>query len=193
MKFISKRYVVKIPSEIFVLYCKKKSQLLISDKTKKIIIDLKVKLKILKKNNCIIITEIPVEHVSNKFKKIKRSLQGLTYFLIKKLIKNFKTTSCKKLNLIGIGYKVFEVNSKKSKYKLLHFKLGYSHNIYYKIPESLNIQIRQSNKLFISGSDTNLVSTSASTIKDYKLPEPYKGKGILYFNETIKLKEGKKI
>lgn len=193
MKFISKRYVVKIPSEIFILYCKKKSQLLISNKTKKIIIDLKVKLKILKKDNCIIITDMPVKHISNKFKKIKKSLQGLTYFLIKKLIKNFKTTSCKKLNLIGIGYKVFEVNSEKFNCKLLHFKLGYSHDIYYKVPESLNVQIRQSNKLFISGSDTNLVSTSASIIKDYKLPEPYKGKGILYFNETIKLKEGKKI
>lgn len=193
MKFISKRYVVKIPSEIFILYCRKKSQLLILNKTKKIIIDLKVKLKILKKKNCIIVTDFPATYVSNKLKKIKKSLQGFTYFLIKKLIKDFKTISFKKLNLIGIGYKVFEINSKCYKFRLLHFKLGYSHSIYYKIPKFLNINIRQANKLFISGNDFNLVSDAASVIKDYRLPDPYKGKGILYFNESLKLKEGKKI
>ena len=193
MKFIPKRYIIKIPSEISIFYSEEKAQLLISDKVKKTIYNLKVKLKVIKDKNYIIVTSMPFSKIPNKQKKNKKSLQGSTFFFIKRLIKNFKTTSCKKLNLIGVGYKVFEINSLNDSYKLLHFKLGYSHNIYYKIPINLNIKIRQSNKLFISGYDSNLVSNSSSIIKSYKLPEPYKGKGILYFNESIELKEGKKI
>ena len=99
--------------------------------------------------------------------------------------------TCKKLKLVGVGYKVFEIAH--SNYKLLHFKLGYSHNIYYRIPDNVEIVVSQSTKIFISSYDYTLVSAVSSIIKNYKYPEPYKGKGILYFNESIKLKEGKKI
>ena len=97
-----------------------------------------------------------------------------------------------KLKLIGVGYKVFE-NKSNSKNTFLHFKLGYSHSIYYKVPDNLNIHIRNSNKLFISGTNSDFVTKTASIIKSYKVPEPYNGKGILYFDEFLTLKEGKKI
>lgn len=192
MKFISKRYVLKIPSEISVLYNKKNQNLLISNGLKNIIFNLKVQLKILKNQNYIIVTDLPFVNVSTQLKR-KKSLQGKTFFSIKKIFKNMKTVTCKKLKLVGVGYKVFKINDKRFDYKLLHFKLGYSHNIYYKIPNTVNIKIRQSNKLFILGDDYDLVSQISSIIKNYKYPEPYKGKGILYFNESIKLKEGKKL
>ena len=191
MKFIPKRYVIKIPSEISVLYSEKKSQLLVFNDTKKVVINLTVKLKILNSKSYIVVSDIPFLKLS-KSSKLKKSLQGSTYFFVKKLLKDFKTLSYKKLDLVGIGYKVFEIN-KNTSYKLLHFKLGYSHNIYYKVPKSLDIQIRNSNKLFISGDNYNAVAKASSVIKSYKVPEPYKGKGILYFNESITLKEGKKI
>lgn len=193
MKFIPKRYVIKIPSEISFLYFEKQEQLLILNDVKKVLINLPVKLKILNNKNCVIISNIPFGEIANKSNKFKKSLQGSTYFFIKKLLKNFKILSYKKLNLIGIGYKVFEVAHKNTAQKLLHFKLGYSHSIYYKVPDNLSIQIRNSNKLFISGTNPDFVTKTASIIKSYKVPEPYKGKGILYFDESLTLKEGKKI
>ena len=96
-----------------------------------------------------------------------------------------------KLRLSGIGYKVFE--SRLEDRKLLHLKLGNSHSLYYKIPEKIVIKIIQSSKLFIFGDDYAKVCQIAALIRSYKKPEPYKGKGILYANEIIKLKEGKKI
>lgn len=193
MRFISNRYVLKIPSQISVLYCKEKKKLLISNGLKKMTIDLQVKLKILKQKNCIVVTDQPFYKVSSKASKQNKSLQGKYYFIIKKTFKNIKTVTCKKLKLVGVGYKVFLITNGEVSYKLLHFKLGYSHNIYYKIPKNLEVKIRQSNKIFILGHDYDLVSKTASVIRSYKYPEPYKGKGILYFNESIELKEGKKL
>ena len=77
--------------------------------------------------------------------------------------------------------------------KLLNFKLGYSHQIFFKIPRNLNVFCLKSTKLFVSGLSNSYVNQIAALIRSYKTPEPYKGKGILYENEKIILKEGKKI
>ena len=192
MKFISNRYSLKIPREISLIYFEKQQKLLILNNYVKILIKLQVKIKIIKNKNYIIITDIPFIETSNNLKN-KKILQGQTYFNIKKNMFNSKRLTSKKLKLVGVGYKVFEINNNNSDYNLLHFKLGYSHNIYFKIPHNLNITTRQSTKLFLSGYNSNLVSRIASIIKNYKYPEPYKGKGILYSDEIIQLKEGKKI
>lgn len=94
-----------------------------------------------------------------------------------------------KLKLVGVGFKV-EIHDN----KLLEFRLGYSHSIYYKIPEDLNIEIpkNKSSVLIIYGIDLQKVKQTAAEIRFLKKPESYKGKGIRYFDETIKLKEGKK-
>lgn len=76
---------------------------------------------------------------------------------------------------------------------LLHFKLGYSHMIYFKIPINLKIYCLKANKLFILGDSYLFVTQIASLIRSYKVPEPYKGKGIVYTTEKIILKEGKKL
>ena len=92
--------------------------------------------------------------------------------------------------MVGVGYKVFlhpQINN------LLQFKLGYSHLIYYKLPENMNVSISKSTIIYVSGDCLNTVTQTASNIRSYKKPEPYKGKGILYFNEQIKLKPGKKV
>ena len=193
MKFISKRYVIKIPSEISVLYCNKTKHLLIKTKVSQKVLSLKVKIIILKEKNLLLVTNLPIQ--INSFKSIKnfKSLQGTTTSLIKKMFKEVLSIDCKKLKLVGVGYKVFTIKTEKLGLELLQFKLGYSHNIYYKIPKDISIKVRQSTKIFISGFDYNKVSQIAANLKNLKLPEPYKGKGILYFDEIIKLKEGKKI
>ena len=95
-----------------------------------------------------------------------------------------------KLKLVGIGYKVFEINHIKNLYQ---FKLGFSHSIFYRIPENVKVTVKKNTLIYLSSSNLNNVTQIASDIRSYKKPEPYKGKGILYYNETVKLKQGKKI
>lgn len=93
-----------------------------------------------------------------------------------------------KLNVIGVGYKAFlEQDS-------LVLKIGFSHNVNYSIPKNIKIKILNQKLLtiVIFGQNLQEVTQAAAEIKALKPIEPYKGKGIKYFNETIKLKEGKK-
>lgn len=191
MTYIPKRFIVKIPSEITVLYNSKTKTLVIKTDKKQKILNLKVKIFILKEKNLIIVTNIPYYKQSNKLKNLFKSLQGTTIALIKRSFLEVTSITCKKLILSGIGYKVFEETLKNNKF--LHFKLGNSHSLYYKIPKNITIKLMQSSQLFIFGYDFKKISQIASVIRSCKKPEPYKGKGILYSNEIIKLKEGKKI
>lgn len=97
----------------------------------------------------------------------------------------------KNLKINGVGYRAFFTETFDQ--KLLTFKLGYSHYIYMKIPENLNVSCFTKTKLCVFGNSYNNVSYFSSLIRTNKLPEPYKGKGVLYGNEIVKLKEGKKI
>lgn len=188
MSFISKRYIIKIPSEICVIYDKNKNLLLIKSKKKKKLLRLNLKLLILKEKNLIIVTN----QISNTLNSFSKTYQGILVSLIKQALLDVKVTTHKKLKLVGVGYKVFEEFTKFNE-KLLHFKLGYSHSLYYKIPKNISIKIHQSTKMFVSGHCLFNISQCASNLRKFKIPEPYKGKGILYVNEHIKLKEGKKV
>ncbi|RLN53945.1 hypothetical protein BBP00_00009128, partial [Phytophthora kernoviae] len=92
-----------------------------------------------------------------------------------------------KLNLIlkGIGFKAFIKNN------ILILKLGFSHNISITIPSNIKI-INQNNTLIFSSLDNIFLSQFVHYIKNFKKPEPYKGKGLLLKNEKILQKEGKK-
>lgn len=191
MTYISKRFIIKIPSEITVLYSPKNKTLLIKTNNKQKILNLKVKILLLKEKNLIVVTNLPYSKQSNKLKNLFKSLQGTTLALIKQSFLEVTSITCKKLRLSGIGYKVFDETF--GNHKFLHLKLGNSHSLYYKIPDNVIIKLIQSSKLFIFGYDFKKVCQIASIIRNCKKPEPYKGKGILYSNEIIKLKEGKKI
>ena len=73
------------------------------------------------------------------------------------------------------------------------FKLGYSHPIFFKIPNNLQIFCFKFIKLFVWGNSYKNITQTSALIRSYKKPEPYKGKGILYEGEKIVLKEGKKV
>lgn len=93
-----------------------------------------------------------------------------------------------KLNIIGIGYKAFIEE------KILKLRLGFSHNILYTIPKDITIKIlnQRTLTLLIIGNDLQKVNQTAAEIRNLRSVEPYKGKGIKYFNEIVKKKEGKK-
>lgn len=152
---------------------------------------LKTKLIIEKKKRIIKITREPFSTISNNEKKKLKAVQGTQVSLLKQMLLDISLFFCKKLKLIGVGFRVSTL--KVLGQDVLHFKLGYSHSIYFKIPKNLKIFCLKSTKLFILGHSYLFVTQISGLIRSYKTPEPYKGKGIVYTTEKIILKEGKKI
>ena len=135
-------------------------------------------------------SSIPLINLSNNKKKNISALRGTATAIIKQLILETSSILYQKLKLVGVGYKVFERETLNN--KILMFKLGYSHPIFFKTTENLKFYCLKFTKLFIYGSSYQDVTQAASLIKSHRAPEPYKGKGVLYSNEIIKLKKGKK-
>ena len=183
MRFNIKRQSIKIPSDISIFYSKALKILVLKINNKKKLIRLNVKILILKDKNTIVVTNKLFSNVISKNDKYRRSLIGITLSQIKQALLDLSLISHKKLKLVGVGYKVFEETKLKS-IPLLQFKLGFSHSLFYKIPKEISIKTYQGTKLFVSGNDYNRVSHVTAIIRLCKIPEPYKGKGILYLNEN---------
>ena len=185
-----KKFIIKIPKNIKIIYEEKNNLLLILGEINKKILKLNFKLILLKEKNSIYLTNVTNKNLNNIEKKKIKSLRKNDVNKIKKNILNSSIKINTKLKMVGIGYKVFLDNKINN---LLKFKLGYSHFIYYKLPVNMNVSISKSTIIYISGNCLDNVTQITSDIRSYKKPEPYKGKGILYFNEKIKLKPGKKV
>jgi large subunit ribosomal protein L6 len=186
-----KNKLIKIPKHITVVFDSKKKNLIFIGPKKIKFLNLQLKIKLIKQINSILITSFLFTKISNSNLKTIKSLQGTTIALIKQCFIETTYTLYKKLKLVGVGYKVFSLDSIES--KLLMFKLGYSHPIYFKVPKNLKILSLKFTKIFVCGTSLQNVTQISSLIRSYKKPEPYKGKGILYENEKINLKEGKKV
>ena len=191
MNNTTKRHIVKIPNNISMYYCDAKHIVIFSNLFSQKALRLKTKLIIEKRKRVIKVTQEPFNAISNNEKKKLKIVQGTQINLLKQMLLDISHSFCIKLNLIGVGFRVFVL--KLFDLDLLHFKLGYSHFIYFKNPKKLKIFCLKTNKLFILGNSYLFVTQIASLLRSYKVPEPYKGKGILYTTEKITLKEGKKV
>jgi len=186
-----KKYIIKIPKNIFLCYSEKYRNIFLKSPSGHRLIHLKLKLKILDEKKNIIVTNKFFNAVSSSEKKKVKSYQGTYTSLIRKNIFEILKPNFKKLKLVGVGYKVSLI--KKNKLTLLKLSLGFSHDIYFKIPNDIKIICYKNNKILILGDNYQKVTLIASKIRSYKTPEIYKGKGVLYENEQLKLKEGKKV
>jgi large subunit ribosomal protein L6 len=92
----------------------------------------------------------------------------------------------KKLELQGVGFRAAVQG------KVLNLTLGFSHPVNYPIPEGITIEAPSVTEIVIKGIDRQRVGQVAAEIRDFRPPEPYKGKGVRYAGEQITLKEGKK-
>lgn len=117
--------------------------------------------------------------------KVQRSLHGLWRALIQNMINGVTTGYSKKLELVGVGYRA-EMKGRK-----LQLLLGYSHPILFAPPEGIKIEAPAQTNITISGIDKQLVGQVAAKIRSFRLPEPYKGKGVKYEGEYIRRKAGK--
>ncbi len=113
-------------------------------------------------------------------------LWGTQYSLLKNYINGLSQGYTKTLELIGVGFRTTLDNNN------LIFKLGYSHEVIYKIPSDIVIKCPKQDKIIIFGINKQRVNEVVSKIQLLKKIDPYKGKGILLENTKLRLKEGKK-
>jgi|NorSeaMetagenome_1021524.scaffolds.fasta_scaffold01506_4 large subunit ribosomal protein L6 len=119
-----------------------------------------------------------------------KSLQGTVASLIKQTFIDLTSGFRQKLKLVGVGYKA---SIKKTDEKFfLELKIGFSHACDIEVPENLSVICIKPTVIYVSGYNKQNVSNFAACIRSYKFPEPYKGKGILYEDEKIILKDGKR-
>ena len=119
----------------------------------------------------------------NDLKKMK-SLHGLTRTLINNMVVGVTSGFEKKLEVNGVGYRAAKQGKK------LNLTLGYSHPVEMEDPEGIETTVEQ-NIITVKGIDKEKVGQFAAEIRDKRRPEPYKGKGIKYVDETIRRKVGK--
>jgi large subunit ribosomal protein L6 len=118
--------------------------------------------------------------------KLARSSWGMSRTLVANLITGVTVGYTKSLEISGVGYRA-ALNG-----KALQLNLGYSHDVIYDVPAGIEIKVPKPTEIVISGIDKQRVGQVAAEIREYRGPEPYKGKGVKYTGEYIFRKEGKK-
>ncbi len=114
------------------------------------------------------------------------AMSGTFRALINNMMQGVSKGFQKKLELQGVGFRA------KAQGKTINLTLGYSHPIDYQLPDGVTAETPSVTEILISGVDKQLVGQVAAEIRDFRRPEPYKGKGIRYANERVYRKEAKK-
>ncbi|MFL5361365.1 MAG: 50S ribosomal protein L6 [Myxococcales bacterium] len=118
--------------------------------------------------------------------RIAKGLHGLTRTLVKNAVEGVVKGYERNLEISGVGFKA-EVKGKD-----VHFTLGFSHPVVFKLPEGITAEVdAKQTKLAVRGVDKHLLGLTAAKIRALRPPEPYKGKGIKYATEIVRRKEGK--
>ena len=118
--------------------------------------------------------------------KRARSMWGMQRTLVANMVEGVTNGFSKKLEINGVGYRA------QLKGSSLNLQLGFSHDVEFPIPQGIKIETPDQTTVVISGINKQLVGETAAKIREYRKPEPYKGKGIKYEGEYIFRKEGKK-
>ncbi len=124
---------------------------------------------------------------SNPPRKVNISaMQGLSRSLANNMVIGVTKGFEKKLALVGVGYRA------KLAVKAINLELGFSHPVQFKLPEGVTAEVPSQTEIVLKGTDKQLVNEMAAQIRRIRPPEPYKGKGVRYADETIIKKEVKK-
>ena len=127
-------------------------------------------------------TEINVSRPTDQ--KEHRSLHGLTRTLINNMVVGVTEGYQKTLEIVGVGYRAQKQGNK------LVLNLGFSHPVEMEDPQGIETAVEGA-KIIVKGIDKQQVGNYAAVIRDWRRPEPYKGKGIKYSNEVVRRKAGK--
>lgn len=118
--------------------------------------------------------------------KDARAKWGMSRTMIENLFKGVKDGYEKKLEITGVGYRAAMQG------KNLQLQLGFSHDVIYQPPEGISLACPKPTEIVVTGINKHVVGQVAAEIREYRGPEPYKGKGVKYAGERIVRKEGKK-
>jgi large subunit ribosomal protein L6 len=118
----------------------------------------------------------------------KRAKQqwGMSRTVVQNLVTGVTEGFKKELEIVGVGYRA------QAQGKVLKLALGLSHDVNFEVPEGVTVTAPKPTEIIIEGTDPQLVGQVAANIREWRKPEPYKGKGLKYKDEYIFLKEGKK-
>jgi large subunit ribosomal protein L6 len=115
-----------------------------------------------------------------------RAMTGTTRALVNNMVVGVSQGFERKLQLVGVGYKA------QAKGKVLNLALGFSHPIDYELPEGIVAETPNQTDIVLKGIDKQLLGQVAAEIRNFRRPEPYKGKGVRYADEVVRRKEAKK-
>lgn len=118
--------------------------------------------------------------------RFSTAIAGTTRALLANMAHGVSEGFEKKLELIGVGYRA------QSQGKKLNLTLGFSHPVNFNVPEGITIETPTQTEIVVKGTDKQLVGQVAAEIRRFRPPEPYKGKGVRYADERVRLKEAKK-
>lgn len=114
------------------------------------------------------------------------ALAGTTRAVVNNMVMGVSTGFERKLELVGVGYRA------KAQGKTLNLNVGYSHPIDYALPEGITVETPSQTEIVLKGADKQQLGQVAAEIREFRPPEPYKGKGIRYADERVFRKEAKK-
>jgi len=118
--------------------------------------------------------------------RFSTAIAGTTRALLANMARGVIDGFEKKLELVGVGYRA-QFQGKK-----LNLTLGFSHPVNFTVPEGITIETPSQTEIVVSGTDKQLVGQVAAEIRRFRPPEPYKGKGVRYADERVRIKEAKK-
>ena len=140
-----------------------------------------------------LVDEVAVEMTDDGIKidprsqsKKARAMWGMSRTLVQNIVTGVSDGFVKRLEINGVGYRAAVQG------KDLQLNLGYSHEVKYPIPSDIKIECPKPTEIVITGIDKQKVGQVAAEIREFRPPEPYKGKGVKYADEHIFRKEGKK-
>jgi large subunit ribosomal protein L6 len=134
----------------------------------------------LKKDGEALVVEAANE--SNRANAMSGTVRAILANMVAGVTRGFE----RKLALVGVGYRAQAQGDK------LNLTLGFSHPVVHQMPKGIKVETPTQTEILIKGLDKQLVGQVAATVRAYRPPEPYKGKGVRYADETIVLKETKK-
>lgn len=182
MSYVGKK-IIKCPSSINVTL--KQSNLTVSGNLGKLSLTLPSEIDVVYNNDELEVRYLVSSENRRVFKK-KKALWGTYRSLINNMVIGVSRGFSTKLELVGVGYRAIQNNSE------LVLKLGYSHDVVYSIPNNVIIECIKPTLISVNGINKQEVNQIAANIRSFRKPDAYKGKGIRYYGEVIKLKEGKK-
>jgi large subunit ribosomal protein L6 len=113
-------------------------------------------------------------------------MHGTLRALVANMVKGVTEGYEKRLTLVGVGFRAQAAGDK------INLSLGFSHPVVHMMPKGVKVETPQQTDIIVKGIDKQQVGQVAAEIRAYRPPEPYKGKGVRYANEYVKIKETKK-